>query len=161
MQQNNTFNGDNQGMLEFDVVRRRFEDYDDNPMFLLIRASEKRNIDIAQSCKKWVFSPQTEKKVLYYSSKGKIIYLIYYIKELEMVMGIAEYRSMSIGQRNNKPTAIIYWLYKGCVPKNKIRHLRNPYDYRKPISESLDGVVIQQGVAEELIRIYNETGKKG
>lgn len=42
-------------------------DYPDNPIFVLIRAAEKRNIDIAQSSRKWVFSPQTEKKVIHYA----------------------------------------------------------------------------------------------
>lgn len=41
-----------------------------------------------------------------------------------------------------------------------LRHLQNPYDFGKPISESLDGVVIQQGIAEELIRIFKETERK-
>lgn len=42
-------------------------EYPDNPIFVLIRAAEKRNIDIAQSSRKWVFSPQTEKKIIHYS----------------------------------------------------------------------------------------------
>lgn len=42
-------------------------EYPDNPIFVLIRAAEKRNIDIAQSSRKWVFSPQTEKKVIHYA----------------------------------------------------------------------------------------------
>lgn len=45
------------------LTEKCFE-FPDNPIFVFIRANEKRNIDIAQSCNKWVFSPQTEKKVL-------------------------------------------------------------------------------------------------
>lgn len=47
-------------------------EYPDNPIFVLIRAAEKRNIDIAQSSRKWVFSPQTEKKVIHYAMVIKL-----------------------------------------------------------------------------------------
>lgn len=97
-------------------------EYPDNPIFVLIRAAEKRNIDIAQSSRKWVFSPQTEKKVIHYAMKGKKIYLVYFVNELQIFMGIAEYKSINMGEPYSKPTAFIEWIFMNSLVKYKTRY---------------------------------------
>lgn len=52
----------------FAMLPKKTVDYPDNPIFIFIKANEKRNVDIAQSCKKWVLAPQTEKQVVKFAS---------------------------------------------------------------------------------------------
>ncbi|KAJ8937482.1 hypothetical protein NQ314_011872 [Rhamnusium bicolor] len=62
-------------------------------------------------------------------------------------------RNIEIAQQTNK------WIFAPQTEKRfcfLIMQLRNPYNENRPIYEGLDGQVIQQTVAEELVRIYNE-----
>ncbi|KAH1005994.1 hypothetical protein HUJ04_006881 [Dendroctonus ponderosae] len=143
--------------MPFAMLPKKSIDYPDNPIFILIKANEKRNVDIAQSCKKWVLAPQTEKQVVKFASKEKIVYFVFFVKELQVIMGIAEFTNLYIG--TSKPTAILAWKYMSPLPRHKIKHLVNPYNFDKPICDGLDGMVIRQDVGEELMRIYAEFEK--
>ncbi|XP_066149706.1 YTH domain-containing protein 1-like isoform X2 [Euwallacea fornicatus] len=131
-------------------------EYPDDPIFVLIKAREKKNIDIAQKTYKWVFSPQTEKKVIGFQG-GKKIYLVFFVKEIQMFMGIAQYKSMNFGKKYFKPTATISWIFNSTLNKNNTRHLLNPYNSGKPIYEGCDGQIIKTDIGEELLRIYSES----
>lgn len=45
---------------------KRFSDYPDENIYLLIKPKSISNVKIAYGSRKWVFAPQTEKKVLFY-----------------------------------------------------------------------------------------------
>ncbi|XP_060527007.1 ATP-dependent DNA/RNA helicase DHX36-like isoform X1 [Cylas formicarius] len=135
----------------------RYGDFEDNPIFLMIRPLEKRNVDIAQSSHKWVFSPQTEKKILHFSKLGKIVYLAFYVKDMSSFMGVAEFQQFTFGTNQSKPVGLISWVYTTPLHKSKTKHLVNPYDDQRPINDALDGMVLHQQVGEELMRIYAES----
>ncbi|CAG9772669.1 unnamed protein product [Ceutorhynchus assimilis] len=127
--------------------------YTDNPIYVFIKAVTKRNVDIAQSCKKWVFSPQTEKKILEFANQGKQIFLIFFVKEFQMLMGVAKYLSMNIGGGLSKPTASIAWIYYPPLVDRQACKLVNPYT-RKSLYETQDGDIVRKDVAEILMSMY-------
>lgn len=49
------------------TLENKFGDYRDDKIFMLIRPKQKKSVDIAQQTNKWVFAPQTEKKILHYN----------------------------------------------------------------------------------------------
>ncbi|XP_050304202.1 3'-5' RNA helicase YTHDC2-like isoform X2 [Anthonomus grandis grandis] len=128
--------------------------YPDDPVFLFIKANEKKNIDIAQSAKKWVFSPQTEKKVIGFAEKGRKVLLVYYVRCIQMFMGIAQFKGLHVGKTFSKPTASIEWIHCSPIHKNKFKQVMNPYDDSKPVYDSDDGMVIKKDIGETIMRIY-------
>lgn len=71
------------------------------------------------------------------------------------INGIAQYKKL-FHEPNCKPTALIEWKHKASVPFGTVTHLKNPYNNNKSIFSGLDGQVIEQNVAQELVRIYSE-----
>ncbi|KAJ8954936.1 hypothetical protein NQ318_000366 [Aromia moschata] len=136
-------------------AEEKFGDYVDEKIFILIKPKQRKNVEIAQQTSKWIFAPQTEKKILHFTSKGKAVYLLFTVNQSHAFQGTAQFLNI-FSEASGKPTANVEWLYKLELEFNKIRQLRNPYNENRPIYEGLDGQVIEQNVAEELVRIYGE-----
>lgn len=65
-------------LLSAITLESKFGDYRDEKIFLLIRPRQKKSVDIAQQTNKWVFAPQTEKKILHYNNVSFLKYFFNY-----------------------------------------------------------------------------------
>ncbi|XP_074041898.1 3'-5' RNA helicase YTHDC2 isoform X2 [Leptinotarsa decemlineata] len=122
-------------------------------IFILVRPKEKENVHIAQNTSKWIFSPQTEKKVLNFSRERNSVYLLFTANQTKAFQGMAKFLHM-MNEQYGKPTAVIEWIFKTDLPHINVKHLLNPYNWNKPIYDGLDGQLVQRSVAEEFFRIY-------
>ncbi|CAG9865213.1 unnamed protein product [Phyllotreta striolata] len=126
---------------------------DDGKIFILIKPKQTRNVDIAQQTSKWIFAPQTEKKILTYRSYRKPVILLFTVHQTNAFQGVARFVKL-YSEKTGKPTAVIEWLFKTEVPFIHLRHLRNPYNDNRPIFEGADGQIVQEKVGDEFLRIY-------
>lgn len=129
------------------------EQVGDSKIFLLIKPKQRQNVEIAQQTAKWIFAPQTEKKILSFKSKRKPVFLLFTVHQTNAFQGIAKFIKI-FSENSGKPTAVIEWIFKTDLPFINLRHLRNPYNGNRPIYEGVDGQLVQENIGDELIRIY-------
>ncbi|CAH0552749.1 unnamed protein product [Brassicogethes aeneus] len=137
----------------------RYQSVPDAVVYILIKPRQTRSVNIAYCNGTWVFAPQTEKKIIHYYSMNKQVRLIFTVYNGNAFQGIAQFISMNpnVGK---KPNANIKWLFRFEVPHVKARQMRNPYNRDRPIFDGVDGQLVEQSVAEELVRVFSEVSRQ-